>query len=89
MTETISTKAHAGVIRLAGNIGAEITGIDTGDALSDEAVAQVRHALLDHKVVFLRDQSLDYARQVAFAERLGPLTRGHRASGGAGTPGDR
>jgi alpha-ketoglutarate-dependent taurine dioxygenase len=77
MTETISTKAHAGVIRLAGNIGAEITGIDTGDVLSDDAVAQVRHALLGHKVVFLRDQSLDYARQVAFAERLGPLTLGH------------
>ena len=77
MTGTISTKAHADVIRLAGNIGAEITGIDTGDVLSDDAVAQVRHALLRHKVVFLRDQSLDYARQVAFAERLGPLTLGH------------
>jgi taurine dioxygenase len=77
MTEIIGTKTHAGVIRLAGNIGAEITGIDTGDVLSDDAVAQVRHALLDHKVVFLRDQSLDYARQVAFAERLGPLTLGH------------
>ena len=40
-------------------------------------VAEVRQALLDHKVVFLRDQSLDYASQVAFAERLGPLTLGH------------
>ena len=77
MTETISTKAHADVIRLAGNIGAEITRIDTGDVLSNGAAAQVRHALLRHKVVFLRDQSLDYARQVAFAERLGPLTLGH------------
>jgi alpha-ketoglutarate-dependent taurine dioxygenase len=28
-------------------------------------------------VVFLRGQNLDYARQVAFAERLGPLTLGH------------
>jgi taurine dioxygenase len=27
--------------------------------------------------VFLRDQSLDYGRQVAFAQRLGPLTLGH------------
>ena len=27
--------------------------------------------------MFLRDQNLDYARQVAFAERLGPLTLGH------------
>jgi taurine dioxygenase len=76
MTETIST-TRIGVTRLAGNIGAEISGIDTGDVLSDDAVALVRQALLDHKVVFLRDQSLDYPRQVAFAERLGPLTLGH------------
>ncbi|MGD0374022.1 MAG: TauD/TfdA family dioxygenase [Streptosporangiaceae bacterium] len=77
MTETISTRARIGVTRLAGNIGAEISGVDTGDALGDEAVAAIRRALLDHKVVFLRDQNLDYARQVTFAERLGPLTLGH------------
>ena len=40
-------------------------------------IARIRQALLDHKVVFLRDQSLNYRRQVAFAERLGPLTLGH------------
>ncbi len=77
MTETVTTRARIGVTRLAGNIGAEISGADTGEALSDDAVAQIRQALLDHKVVFLRDQNLDYARQVAFAERLGPLTLGH------------
>jgi taurine dioxygenase len=73
----ISTRTRIGVTRLAGNIGAEISGIDTGHVLSDDAVAQLRQALLEHKVVFLRDQSLDYARQVAFAQRLGPLTLGH------------
>jgi alpha-ketoglutarate-dependent sulfate ester dioxygenase len=77
MTDTIGTQVQIGVRRLAGNIGAEITGVDTGTELSDDAVAQIRQALLEHKVVFLRDQSLDYARQVAFAERLGPLTLGH------------
>jgi alpha-ketoglutarate-dependent sulfate ester dioxygenase len=77
MTDTISSRVQIGVRRLAGNIGAEITGVDTGTELSDETVAQIRQALLDHKVVFLRGQSLDYARQVAFAERLGPLTLGH------------
>ncbi|HEY4854852.1 MAG TPA: TauD/TfdA family dioxygenase [Streptosporangiaceae bacterium] len=77
MTETISTTTRIGVTRLAGNIGAEISGIDTAGLPSDDAVAQIRQALLDHKVVFLRDQSLDYASQVAFAERLGPLTLGH------------
>lgn len=76
MTDTITT-ASIGVTRLAGNIGAEITGVDAGSSPSDDAVAQVRQALLDHKVVFLRDQDLDYTRQVAFAARLGPLTLGH------------
>jgi alpha-ketoglutarate-dependent taurine dioxygenase len=76
MTATI-TATGVGVRRLAGNIGAEITGADTGDVLGDETVAAIRQALLDHKVVFLRDQHLDYPRQVAFAQRLGPLTLGH------------
>jgi alpha-ketoglutarate-dependent taurine dioxygenase len=87
MTETITTTARAGVVPLAGNIGAEITGADTGEPLSDAVVAQIRQALLDHKVVFLRGQSLDYQRQVAFAERLGPLTLGHPTiSSPAGQP---
>ncbi len=77
MTDTISTRTRVGIRRLAGHIGAEITGADAGTELGDDTIAQVRQALLDHKVVFLRDQSLDYARQVAFAERLGPLTLGH------------
>ena len=77
MTDTITSQTRVSVTRLAGNIGAQISGIDTGGTPSDEEVAQVRQALLDHKVVFLRDQSLDYPRQVAFAERLGPLTLGH------------
>ena len=77
MTDTITSQTQVWLTKLAGNIGAQISGIDAGDALSDDVVAQIRQALLDHKVVFLRDQNLDYARQVAFAERLGPLTLGH------------
>ncbi|HEY6278537.1 MAG TPA: TauD/TfdA family dioxygenase [Streptosporangiaceae bacterium] len=79
MTNTIARQTRISVTKLAGNIGAQISGVDTGLALSDEELAQVRRALLDHKVVFLRDQDLDYARQVAFAGRLGPLTLGHPA----------
>ena len=77
MTDTISTSARIAITPLAGAIGAELSGADTGSPLSDDAVAQIRQALLDHKVVFLRDQHLSYATQVAFAERLGPLTLGH------------
>src|SRR5262249_2684778 len=77
MTDTISRGVRIGVRRLAGHIGAEITGGDTTAALTDDTIAQSRQAILDHKVVFLRDQGLDYISQVAFAERLGPLTLGH------------
>ena len=77
MTETVISPTSVRVSPLAGNIGAEITGVHTGGPLTDETVADIRQALLRHKVVFLRDQRLDYARQVAFARRLGPLTLGH------------
>jgi alpha-ketoglutarate-dependent sulfate ester dioxygenase len=77
VTDTISTSARIAITPLAGAIGAVLSGADTGGPLSDDTVAQIRQALLDHKVVFLRDQHLSYATQVAFAERLGPLTLGH------------
>jgi len=77
MSETLATATHVDAIPLAGHIGAEITGVDTGVPLSDDAVARIRQALLDRKVVFLRGQHLNYRRQVAFAERLGSLTLGH------------
>jgi alpha-ketoglutarate-dependent taurine dioxygenase len=77
MTDIISAPPALGVRPLAGNIGAELRGVTAAGDLSDEAVGQVRAALLRHKVVFLRDQDLDYARQVAFAQRLGDLTLGH------------
>lgn len=65
------------VTELAGNIGAEIGGVNAGDLLSDDVIAQIRQGLLEHKVVFLRDQSLDYTKQVKFAQRFGELTLGH------------
>jgi alpha-ketoglutarate-dependent sulfate ester dioxygenase len=77
MTSTVSTTAQLSATPLAGHIGAEIAGFDAGGPPSDEAVARVREALLDHKVVFLRDQHLDYPAQVAFGQRFGPLTLGH------------
>ena len=77
MADTLTKSVMIDVAPLAGNIGAEITGVDTGGPLTDEAVSGIRQALLRHKVVFLRDQDLDYPRQVTFARRLGPLTLGH------------
>jgi alpha-ketoglutarate-dependent taurine dioxygenase len=74
---TTGASINVEVAPLAGEIGAELAGVDTGMALDDGTIDQIRQALLRHKVIFLRDQHLDYASQVAFARRLGPLTLGH------------
>ncbi|MET8849711.1 TauD/TfdA family dioxygenase [Amycolatopsis sp. NPDC004625] len=82
MTETLSTATDVEVSRLTGHIGAEIRGVDAGAPLGDATVAAIRKALLEHKVVFLRAQRLDYDSQVAFAGRFGELTLGHPIYGG-------
>ena len=71
MPETLTTTTRADVTPLAGHIGAEITGLDTGVPLSDNAVARIRRALLDHKVVFLRGQSLNYRRHIGVTVVMG------------------
>jgi alpha-ketoglutarate-dependent sulfate ester dioxygenase len=66
------------VTRLGGRIGARIDGVRLGGDLAPETGARIRAALLEHKVLFFRDQGhLDDDGQVAFAERLGPLTTAH------------
>ena len=55
-------------------------------AVDPAAVAELRAALLRHKVVFLRDQQhATDADQRAFAELLGPLTKPHPTVAGDGT----
>jgi taurine dioxygenase len=56
---------------VAGAIGAEIAGVDLSQDLSDETVGAIRQALLDHLVVFFRDQELPPDRFMAFARRFG------------------
>jgi alpha-ketoglutarate-dependent sulfate ester dioxygenase len=74
---SLQTETGLTVEQLAGNIGAMIGGVDTGEELDDRVIAGIRQTLLTNRVVFFRDQHLDYERQVAFAKRFGPLTLGH------------
>lgn len=62
---------------IAGRIGAEISGIDLGDTISDAAISEIRRALVQYKVIFFRQQQLDANGQVAFARRFGELTTAH------------
>jgi len=56
---------------IAGALGAEIGGVDIAAGLDPETVAELRQALLDHLVIFLRDQDLTMDRYMAFAEAFG------------------
>jgi len=64
--------AHISVDRVAGACGAVVSGVDLAAGLTDVEVAEVRRALLDHQVVFFRDQRLDPDQLVAFSHRFGP-----------------
>ena len=57
---------------IAGAIGAELHGVDIGGDIPDSAVAAIRQALLEHGVIFFRDQHLPPDRFLAFARRFGP-----------------
>ncbi|MDO9431105.1 MAG: TauD/TfdA family dioxygenase, partial [Phenylobacterium sp.] len=59
--------------KVAGALGAEISGVDLGADLPDEVIAQIRQAFVQHQVVFFRDQHLSPEQQLAFARRFGPL----------------
>jgi taurine dioxygenase len=56
-----------------GACGAEIHGVDVAVDLDDATVADIRQALLDHCVIFFRDQQLDTARHKVFARRFGDI----------------
>jgi taurine dioxygenase len=59
------------VRRLSGALGAEIYGVDLDKNLTEETVAAIRGAFLEHLVIFFHDQPLAPAQFMAFARRMG------------------
>jgi len=57
----------------AGTVGAEIVGVDLGQRLDKEVVAEIRGLWLDHLVIFFRDQMLPPEKLLAFARSLGEV----------------
>jgi taurine dioxygenase len=62
------------VARYGGACGAVIGGVDLARELDDDVVAEIRRALLDHGVIFFREQSLTPEQQVRFSRRFGPFS---------------
>lgn len=71
------TAAAFSIDPLTPAIGAEISGLDLSKPLDSETLDAVYQALLDHQVVFFRDQDLPPAAQLAFAESFGEIDKPH------------
>ena len=57
---------------LSGALGAEIKGIDLRDT-SDTNFKKINDLLLEHKVIFFRDQVINAEEHKALGEKFGPL----------------
>lgn len=64
---------HFTARRLSSTLGAEISGLDLREELSDDVVAELDQALADYKVIFFRNQPITSEQHVAFARRFGEL----------------
>ena len=59
--------------RLGTRLGAEITGLDLKEPMSPETFNAFEAALIEYKVLMLRDQHLTTEQHVAFSRRFGEL----------------
>jgi taurine dioxygenase len=59
--------------RITATLGAEVSGVDLTQELSDAAIAVLEDALVRHKVLFFRDQNISQEQHLAFGRRFGPL----------------
>jgi taurine dioxygenase len=70
----IATRGSVKVEPLTCTIGAELSNVRLGVASrTPELVAEIRALLLEHKVLFFRDQDFTRAEHVAFARHFGEL----------------
>jgi alpha-ketoglutarate-dependent sulfate ester dioxygenase len=62
---------------VAGQIGAQIDGVDISRPLDEDAISVIQQALDNWRVVFFRGQRLDHAAQISFGRQFGELTYAH------------
>ena len=72
MGADVTTEFGLKINKITGRGGAEVSGIKLGPDLQPATVKAIRDLLLEHKVIFFRDQHhLDDQSQEAFAKLLG------------------
>ena len=74
---TSTTPTDFDIRRIGGRIGAEITGVDLSGEIAEAILKEIKGALLEHKALVFRNQSLDDEGQLRFASLFGPLTSAH------------
>lgn len=57
--------------KIAGALGAEISGVKLAQGVSAQLAADIRQVFLDHQVIFLRDQPLSPQQFLDFARAMG------------------
>ena len=57
--------------RIAGALGAEISGLDLTQSLSSDLTKEIRDVFLQNSVIFLRNQSLTSQQFMNFAKAMG------------------
>ncbi len=76
------------VERLTCALGAELKNVSLADASRDDGLfAEIKQLLLEHKVLFARDQVLTDDEHANFARRFGPLENHPLAPSAQGEPG--
>ena len=69
--------SHIEIQPVTGRIGAVLSGVELHRDLTPGVIADIRSALVRHKVIFFRDQKLTADSQVAFARHFGEVTTAH------------
>jgi taurine dioxygenase len=63
--------AELSVRRIAGALGAEVSGVDLRQGLDESSTRALRQIFLDHQVIFFRDQDLSLDQYMRFARSMG------------------
>jgi taurine dioxygenase len=62
------------ILPVTPTIGAEVRGVDLREPLDPGTAETLERALLEHHVLFFRDQQITPAQQIAFARHFGPIS---------------
>ena len=71
---------------LGGALGAEISGIDLNEVISDEQLTEVRQVFGQYAVIFFRNQNLSPENEIRFAQRWGEINTNRFFSSVEGYP---